>query len=681
MGVIALLSTTLCAEEITLEPIVVGADFRAKKLSQTNAMSLLREEKIYDNASQSMENIIASTPNVNFTVGGSRAHYIQIRGIGERSQFETPVNPSVGLSVDGIDFSQSALGITMFDVQQIEVLKGPQGTTFGANGMAGVVNVKSNEPINESTRHLEATIGNYNTKAVGFVFNEPLVKDKVLGRFSIYKNKSDGFVKNTFLNKKNTQNINELSLKGQFKWFASDKHTIKLNLTHIDVNNGYDAFTLDNSRNSHADEVGKDTQNTNAFSLISTYQINSKMHLVSKVSHSTSQLDYFYDEDWTYAGEFADEGYSSVDKYLRKRVQTDFDVKFVSDERGRLFGLSDWTVGVYARNQQEDLIRDYTYAEGIFDNEYDTQNQAFYGQLDTHITKKLTLVTGIRVENWGADYKDSNAINLDTNEVLFGGKVGVNYQASPSNLYYVTLSKGFKAGGVNANSSLNAKDKNYDTEALWNADLGWNTSYLDSAIINRFNLFYGKRKSQQIKSSIALLREDKSTEFISYIGNAGEGSYYGLESEVNGYIGDNLHLFSSVGLLRSKFDSYTNVNPEALDLEGRTPAQSPKYQYSVGFDFTFLEDFTFSSSLEAKGSYYFSDSHNQKSDAYKLLHSNLTYNAQNWSANLWVRNITDESYQTRGFFFGNNPAKGYESELFTQQGDPRTFGLTLAYDF
>ena len=159
----ALLSTTSFAQEVNLDPIVVGADFREQNLSKTtSSVTVIGEDKIYDKATQSFVETLASAPNVNFTAGASKAKYIQIRGIGERSQFETPVNPSVGLIVDGIDLSYSALGVGMFDVKQIEVLRGPQGTTFGTNAMAGVVVVESNEPTKETQGHVEATIGNYN---------------------------------------------------------------------------------------------------------------------------------------------------------------------------------------------------------------------------------------------------------------------------------------------------------------------------------------------------------------------------------------------------------------------------------------------------------------------------------------------------------------------------------------
>jgi len=685
IAAVTLAGVSSFGEEINLDPIVVGADFREQNLSQvTNSVSVISEKDIYDKASRSFVETIASVPNVNFSSGASKAKYIQIRGIGERSQFTTPVNPSVGIMVDGIDFSQSALGLNLFDVKQIEVLRGPQGTTFGANGMAGVINVESNDPTNDANGHAEATVGNYNTKAIGIALNAPIIEDKLLARFSLYKNTSDGYMTNSYLGRKDTNNIDELTAKAKFRWFASDNHTVDLTLMHIDVNNGYDAWTLDNTRDSHADQPGKDTQKTDAFSLKSTYQVNEKMHLISSLSYSKSDMEYSYDEDWSYVGEFDPAwAYSSFDQYLRDREQADVDVRMVSDEEGRIFnGSTDWTIGVYYKDYSEDLTRNYTYLASPFYSQYDTTNQAVYGQLDTHFTDKLTMVTGLRLENWEAQYSDSVNVNIDTDELLSGGKFGLNYQAQANRLYYVTLSKGYKPGGVNADYRLSADAKTYQTENLWNLDAGINSSHFNNTVKSRLNLFYGKRKDQQVKSSVVNRRADGSTEFIDYLTNAAEGTYYGLESQIDYYPIDDLHLYTSIGLLKAKFDEYNDPNPTSVNVTGRAPAHSPEYQYNIGFDYLFMEAWIFKTNVEGKGSYYFSNRHNEKSAPYALLNSSLEYTNGSFTASLWARNITDEQYFVRGFgSFGNNPSKFYETELYTQLGAPRTAGLTLSYDF
>ena len=137
-----------------------------------------------------------------------------------------------------------------------------------------------------------------------------------------------------------------------------------------------------------------------------------------------------------------------------------------------------------------------------------------------------------------------------------------------------------------------------------------------------------------------------------------------------------------MGLLKAEFDEYNNPDTTAIDMTGRAPANSPEYQYNVGFDYFFMEAWTFKTNVEGKGSYYFSNSHNEESDPYALLNSSLEYTNGSLTASMWIRNITDEEYFVRGFgSFPNNPGDGYTSTRYTQLGAPRTFGLTVSYDF
>ncbi len=679
-----LLQATLLADD--LEKVTVNSDFRDKSLSNTGAnVTVIDSTTIDERVDKSIEDIIGKFANINYTSGASRAHYFQIRGIGERSQFVSPINPSVGLIVDGIDLSYSALALTPFDLKQIEVLRGPQGTRFGANAMAGVINLISNEPTNTPQAHASVTIGNYNKVAYGVAGGGAIIKDRLLTRISFYKNGSDGYMKNSYLKRKDTNDIDETTFKTALKWIVDEKQTITLHYLHLDVDNGYDAFTLDNSRVSHADEPGRDKQKTDGLSITSNYQISDAFHIETKLSGSKTKSDYGYDEDWSYKGEFSEDlgPYSSTDRYIRERNQYDIDLKALSDKSIDLFSKkADWVVGIYYKDFDEDLKRIYTYLEKPYTSSYETKNKALYGELDIHILQKLTLITGLRVERWSGDFSDSDTFSKSFDETLSGGKLGLEYQANSNYLYYLTLSKGYKPGGFNPNNSLPNDKRKFKTESLYNLDLGLNSTHLEGKLTSRLNLFYGKRRDAQVKSSLIKKREDGSSEFIDYFANAAKTHYYGLESELHYNPIENLHLFSSIGLLKSKFDEYIDPNPDSVNVEGRTPAQSPKYQYDIGFDYLISDKIKFSSDLEGKGSYYFSNRHNAKAPSYSLINSSLTIFDGSWSLSLWSRNLTDKEYLVRGFgSFGNNPAKAYKKEVYTQKGEPRTYGLTISYDY
>ncbi len=667
----ALMGTTTFAEEVTLDPIVVSSDFREKTLSQTTkSVTVIGEEEIYDKAPQAFEEVLGSTPNVNFSSGGSRAKFIQIRGMGERGQFETPLNPTVGLMIDGIDFSNATLGASLFDVKQIEVLRGPQGTTFGANALAGVVSVESNEPTKDLEGHLEATAGNYNTRAFGAAIGGTLIEDTLLGRFSIYKNDSNGFFKNSYLNREDTNGLDELTAKAKLKWLVAENHTIDFTFTHIDNDNGYDVFNETNNRTTQSDEPGKDTQKTNAFSVKSIYQVTPAFHLESRASYSNSDIEYSYDEDWANVGSY----YKSFDQYLRDKKQIDLDVRLVSDEEGKIFNQTTaWTVGAYYKKYESDLIRNNTYFGAPFLSDYEGQSKAIYGQLDMAINEQLTLVSGLRLEQWETTYSDSDDASFNDTENLVGGKIGLEYKVNATQLAYVTLSRGYKPGGFNPVSDASGLPKQYETESLWNVDLGVNGTYLEGQLTNRTNLFYGKRKDQQVGTSYVT----EGYKYTDYITNADKGTYYGLETEFAYRPNDEITFNASLGLLNAEFNTFYNPVDD-VSKDGRTPAQSPKYQYNLGVNYMLSENWSLKGNVEGRGSYYFSNSHDQKSSAYQLLNASLEYMHENWSATLWGRNLANADYQTRGYYFDNF---GTGDALYTQQGDPRTFGFTLGYDF
>lgn len=684
-AIAALISNQALATETTvLDSIVVNADFRPSEMQQTPiSITAIDSAEIQARSAQHLEDILNIAPNVNLSSGGSRGHYFQIRGIGERSQFKAPLNPSVGLIVDGIDFSRSGAAATLFDIDSVEILRGPQGTRFGANALAGVINLASKEASDELDIHFESTVAEYDTRSIGIAVGGPLIENKLLGRLALHSNKSDGYIDNDFLNRENTNNRDETTIRSNLKWLASDNLTVSLKTLYLDIDNGYDAFTFDNSRTTLSDEPGTDSQKTNAFSLRADWDMSSRIRLESIVTHSNSDLEYSYDEDWSYVGHFDDSlwPYSSFDQYLRDRDNQSIEFRLLSNEDGRIFNNStDWLVGFYYAEQDEDLQRNYTYLPASFTSSYDTKNTAIFGQLDSALSEKLTLVTGLRVEFWDAEYSDSENLDIDSNETLFGGKLGLNYQVTDNQMLYTSLSRGYKAGGVNTDGTLPANARDFDTEYLWNLEAGIKSLWLEGALKTNLTVFYAKRKDQQVKSSLLTVREDNSTEFVDYLTNAAKGDNIGLEAEADWLVNSNWRLFANVGLLSATFDEYDD--PNGIDVSDRRQAHAPNYQFAAGTEVYIGQNWTARANIEGKDEFYFSDRHNAKSNSYALVNASIEYAIESWRINLWGRNLFDKDYAVRGFgSFGNNPGNGYITETYTQQGEPRIVGLSVSYDY
>jgi iron complex outermembrane receptor protein len=674
----ALLSFTpglAAAAENTIEEIIVTADFRARsELDMATSVTVMTEAVIKSRSAQHFEELANAIPNVNYASGSNRARFFQIRGIGERSQFVAPINPSVGFLVDNVDFSGAATIATMLDVEQVEVLRGPQGTRYGANALAGLINVKTHDPEDQFAASLKLGAADYNTQAITAVVTGP-VTESVSARLAVGSHRSDGYYENSFLRTKRNNSQDEQSIRGKLSAEMSASWQLDLSLSHVDIDNGYDAFTLDNSRTTLSDEPGQDQQESLALAIESSWQLDS-FDLKLIVGLADSDMEYGYDEDWTFAGIHPD-GYMSRDNYIRDRKTQSLEFRFLSNDSSRLFSDStDWLFGVYTLNSSESLTREYTFLASNFRSDYDFDTAAVFFQLDSSLSEKLTLETGLRVERRDTIYRDSELLGFSPTETLWGGGVAAKYLLNSNTMAYASIARGYKAGGFNTDGTLDADLREFGEEFLVEYEMGIKSNLLENKLHLKAALFHDDRHEQQVKSSTGRIRANGSTEFVDFIGNAAEGTNNGVEFEAVWTPSEQLGLTASLGLLDAIFDSF--VNSENQDLSGRDQAHAPGYMAHLAADYN-LGAWSLSVSLDAKDEFYFSDSHNVQSDPYELLNMNLSYSGEQWSLSFWGRNLTNQDYAVRGFFFGefgNDPRKGYAPEPYVQYGEPRMVGVS-----
>jgi iron complex outermembrane receptor protein len=674
-----------------LPEIVVTAQFRDTNLmSEANSTSVIGAELIQQRAAQHLDEVINLAPNVNFAGGSNRARFFQVRGVGDRSQFQAPLNPSVGVILDGVDFSgMGGLG-TLFDIEQVEILRGPQGTLHGANALAGLINIRSAAPATEFAHYVEAGIADYQSWNLGAASTGPL-SDSLLYRVAAHQYRSDGFTDNQFLQRNDTQSRDELTLRGKLRWLVG-VHTVGLALNHIDINNGYDAFSLDNVRDTLSDEPGQDDQKSSAAALRVASALAAFDHELL-VTVANTRSDYGYDEDWVYDG-FHPFGYSSFDRYQRERDSYSAQWRLLSNDGSTLFaGSTDWTIGAYYLNNTEDLDRFNSYGNTRFASRYETTTLALFGQLDVSFTETLTLAAGLRWEDRGTDYADSSLVDSDNEKSLWGGRVALEYQPTDHTLAYASAARGYRANGVNPDilSTLDtiadpevrerlSSVSEYDEEYLINYELGVKARLLDNQLETRLALFYMDRQDQQVSGSFVVPRPDGSSDFIDFTDNAAQGNNYGLELELDWLLNESLRLWGSLGLLETEYDDYINLQGD--DLTGREQAQAPAYQYTLGARYNFSAGLYLQADVEGKDAFYFSDRHSARASAYDLLNASIGYRASNWSLALWGRNLTDEDILVRGFgSFGNDPRKDYAVEPYYQYGAPRQVGLNASYTF
>ncbi|MGV6807236.1 MAG: TonB-dependent receptor [bacterium] len=682
----ALASPSSFGLDSPMTEVLVEAEFKPLPLMQSaTSVSVFSADDLIANQVSHLEDTLDLAPNVNYASGASRARFIQIRGIGERSQFVEPRNPSVGIIVDGIDFSSIGTAATALDIKQVEVLRGPQGTLFGANALAGLINMTSNDPGEEQAGMVRAEFGDYNTRTISSAFGGPI--NESLGyRIAARTSESDGYTDNDFLSRDDTNNLDETFLRGKLRWQATDDLSFGLTTFYADIDNGYDAFSLDNTRTTLSDEPGNDRQKTVAAALSADWKVTQGNSLQVTLSGADSELEYGYDEDWTYVG-FHPWEYSSTDNYKRDDKNLSADIRLVS---GAADASVNWVLGLYLRDQDVELDRSGSY---LFESDYETENRAMYGQVDFALTERLALKTGLRYEAREADYSDSNLLvgDFSQDDDFWGGNIVLQYQWQDA-LGYISVSRGYKAGGVNHEPA--APQPDFDAEYLWNYELGLKGVALENRLSYRLAVFYQDREDVQAKQSI-FNPEDFS--FDDYLANAASGVTTGAELEIDYQATNSLKLFGSLGLLDAEFrdfvtvshvdarDDYEGIVIAPVDLDGRDTAHAPNYQFQVGAQLNLTDALFVMVDVEGKDSFYFSNSHDQKSETYELLNAKLGYRAENWDVSLWGRNLTDKDYFVRGFYFsnqfGNDPRDGYAPNTYVQHGAPRMIGVTGTYRF
>ncbi|WOJ98404.1 TonB-dependent receptor [Congregibacter brevis] len=671
-----------------LEEVVVTAELRSTPwLLQPTSSSIVGDAQIQERNAIHLEDLLILAPNVNLAGGSSRARFYQIRGVGERSQFVEPLNPSVGLLIDGIDFSGLGSAATLFDIEQVEVLRGPQGTLHGANALAGLINMRSAAPESEFSARLQSTVGDYGRRELGISATGPLIDDKLLFRIAAFEHRSDGFIDNSFLGTSDTNRRDEAVYRGRLQWIASERQTFDLTLSHVEIDNGYDAFSLDNTRTTLSDMPGNDRQESDALGIHYRWS-GGRVLAEFMASAATSDTDYSYDEDWSFVGIAPDLEYSSFDRYLRERESYSAQLRFSSAEAlTTAFGDLNWTAGIYALNDDESLRRDYTYLAEDFRSRFKAETRAAYGQLDLELTQNWTLSGGLRLANRSMQYDDSNAVSSEPDNSLWGGKLSLQYENEGLGMFYAAVSRGYRAGGVNAGilafptdepgTSESLSDlRFFDEELLYNFEIGHKGQFFEGRVQSAATIFYMDRSDQQVRGSVVVPRADGSTAFIDFTDNAAAGYNLGLEWELRAALSNDFEMYLNTGLLRARFGEY--INADGRDLEDREQAHAPSYQFAAGLQWSPGEHWKTDLQWEGRDSFFFSDRHDVKSDAYGLIHLRVAYQGENWEVALWGRNLTDEDYFTRGFgSFGNDPRKGYVTEAYRQFGDPRQLGLSL----
>ncbi len=685
-----LLVAPVAAPAQAIEEIIVTADFRERAASEIPAsVTVLDADEVGQLAVQHFEELINVVPNLNWSGDGHRARYLQIRGVGELEQYQGAPNPSVGFLIDDIDFSGIGTIATTFDIERIEVLRGPQGTRYGANALAGLVYVQSMSPSAAREGSVQLTVGDDDTLAGGVALGGSITADEsLLFRVSAHHHESNGFRDNTYLGRDDTNARNETSFRGRLRWLPDDTLSVDVAALYADVDNGYDAFAIDNSLTMLSDKPGKDAQRSVGGSLRIEWSALPWATLTSLTAAADSDVRFDFDADWGNDDSWAPVTYDYISLSDRSRRTFSQEFRLASSEAGRIFGgTTDWLAGLYLLDLEDELLTinqgeyfdpGFDFADSLddsFGSAYDARNIAAFGQLDTDLGSATRLSIGLRLERRTTEYADTAGLQAGPSETMTGGDITLSHDHSGELTSFVSLSRGYKAGGFNL-GIVPEDRREFDAESMWNLEAGIKSLLFDGAVALNVSAFYSRRDDQQVRTSFQLIPGDPAS-FVFFTDNAAEGRTVGLEAEVRWSIGDALDLYANVGLLDAVFEDF--VTPR-VDLSGRAQAHAPDYTLAAGASYRHTSGIFARLDLSARDAFYFDVSHDQASQPYELANARIGYGTESWSVQLWARNLFNRHYAVRGFYFGNEPPD-FPNTLYTRGGDPRQLGVTFDMSF
>lgn len=681
------------ANSQTLEELVVYSTLDESSLSELAAsISIWGQDEISNRNAQHLDQLALTVPNLNFSGGASRGRFAQIRGIGDIEQFVDPkAYPSVGLMLDGIEINGLFGAGLLFDAEQVEILRGPQGTRFGASALAGAINIVSPSSEQEGG-FVEAGIGKFDSRQFGAAYGGKL-SDDVSARVSVNQYRSDGYIENEFLNRDDTGGFDEFIARSKFDISISDDHSLDLVLLHIDNDNGYDAFSLDNTSNTTvSDQPGKDQQRVSAASIVNSMSLGKDFTLSAKLNALFANTKYSFDEDWInsdFCGADATciaNAFSSFDQYKRDRDEYTLDLKI---------STSAITAGLYAQKRDMALTRMYTFFVNDFKSDYEIERIAAYSQANIEINDGLSGSAGLRYEKFEDQYRDG-VQRTKSDDDLWSFEASITKDLRSGNSLYGLVSRGEKPGGVNTDATSNfsiatapaqaelSNRLRYKSESLTNLEVGLVSTYPEKNFSFRTTFFYNKRNNPQFETFLLDFPPPSGFLFIGYLNNANEAESHGVEWQGDWQPFEQLELQASVAYTDGKIRDLRVYNFDTFDyetIESKDQPRSASYQWYVSGNYRLSEALSLTLQYEGRDDFEYAYYFSARSENLNLLHANIDYKKGGYEISVWARNLLDEEYSVQGLYFANDPRDAFaNNNLYKQSGEPRNIGIKVRYN-
>lgn len=665
-------------EQVELEPMVVTAEKRegdAWKIP--GGISVVGDGRIEDFRLNSVRDIVAVVPNFYVTdTGMTDQSFASMRGIGS----SMTGTPTVGVYVDDV-YAQPGLSASLADVERVEVLRGPQGTLYGRNSEAGVINIVTKKPGDIWEGKISADAGRFNSHAVQGVISGPLVRDRVSFRGGLRYDESDGWFENRFDGSDKAGR--KKNYDGRFTVLATPGDTLDLQISYDMMRHDspdYAHFALfdrggDLRRNVDVDYAGETKKDRDTLSLRAGYDFGA-LRLVSITST--------YKEDGRSRNDVDFTPVDLLNLSLRQKVSS-LSQEFRLHSTDSSAPLQ-WLAGVFLLREKKEggygmWMNFMNMGMGMpgetlsADNEMTTTGGALFGEGTYTFADRLHLTLGLRYdrERQEFDYEQPSlgpALGMmgygamsgsraDTHEAWLP-KASLSYDLTEGVMPYIGVSRGFRSGGYNTVDNLGSS---FEPEFTWNYEAGLKTAWLDKRLQANLALFYIDWTDMQVEVLTA-------GGTAVYINNAAEASSRGLELELAARPVAGLDLFAAFAHTRARYEKY-NVGSRIYD--GNTIPDVPGYTASLGGTYRFGPGLFISLLYSRFGEVSIDVENTRSQKDYGLLNAKVGYEGDRFDFYLYGRNLLDEEYATRQVRSGGNWAG--------RAGEPLVAGANLSFRF
>lgn len=617
-----------------------------------------------------LENLIDRSANV------SRGGNISIRGVSQFGTGRGSSSPLISTQVDGVALPDtSALGRTLFpvwDVEQVEILRGPQSTQQGRNALGGAIIIRTRDPEYDNSYRIRLGAGNRNSYEAALSANQVLIQDKIALRFAAQTIQDDGFVSNPTLALDDFNNTDFSSWRAKVRFNPTDQLEVLVSYSAQDTVRG--ESRLDDSvfpalRINTADVPTTNQLISQTAGLRVSYAFSDSVRLETETTYYTDALDELIDPDRSSVNTATTLGLGDANVY-EQDIQLHFDTDALSGVVGAFYLDSD-----FERRSLAVLGGGATLVDIGTRNR--TENIALFGEVDINadtLLPGLSFTAGARYDYEDGSTTTSNFLNstfvssqtLDFSFEAFLPKIGTSYVWRPGLTTSFTYQRGYRAGGASFNFS-NGNVSEFDPEFTDNFEFAIRGEFLDQRLIANANVFYTSWKDQQVLRQLSAAPGD--TEIV----NAGESEMIGAEVSVSYEATANLNFWGNLGYLHAEFVDFQLVG--GANLAGNALPRSPEFTGAIGAEYRFLNGVSVAADATFTDATFSDASNTLRSGAYFLLNAQINYENGPFRVGLFVRNLLDEDYALNRFNGTASVAR------LVQSGEPRTFGAFVEYDF